>query len=916
MSTPTFAKTHNLVAFLEKPAESAGFEQIIDFLKSKPIHYALTMSPTIYVFCVKQFWATAKVKKVNDQEQIQALVDKKKVIITEDSIRSNLRFDDTKGTVCLLNSTMAFAIICLAARHKEMYIISSHTKKIFDNMRRIGAGFSAKQNPKRKQRKEADVSNDESEDEDHVPTPSSDPLHSGEDSFILNELMVFLYQLTRTEIALDDETQGRINNDEMFRVDDLAGEEVVMDTTTGEHEEQIIEDVSTAELVTIVALAALKSIKPKVMVQEQEISTTIPAAGTIVTTVVPTPRAKGNFFHEKKQSQIPTICSSKDKGKAKIIELEIPIKKKDQMRIDEEYARRLEVEEQEAARLSRARLDEESNNSCDNIQAIMDADRLLAERLQVREREELSEVHTARLLVDMIEKRKKHFAALRAQEKRNKPPTKTQMKSQMSTYLKHMDESVEPVIDDTKELKKGIEIVPNDGDDVLIEATPLSSRSPTIIDYKIHKEGKKTYFKIIRPDGRFNLEELPLQGFQLKVLDPLTRLHLIHRTCLFSLPKRLNIDNTIRVNQIVTIFFIESSIRILDQNRYPVDTSLIHLESRKLPTVELFDVDSNLGIHMGFFYFLDVIQEETTLRLRWDPISIRIAPRMWSSSLSSVVYSGTTLSTIEGAEFEMTGLDKAFVLSTLGRTEDFGKGLIHLSHRWEHCQTEFQMWMLATMLFLGFDFGEKFKSFEKPLSDYCCSEWSHGDKIICDLDKTPDLSQRSPHNCPKCGNPVDGQYCQGCALLRKKFKEDLFTYCIENGILQDSFEPSNDNTNVANSLQEPFVVNQDPGKNSSQSPPQINHHCCYGCGDPLEDIFCHQCTCQLCGNNAHFGYNCLPKVSIIPDPEPFNNQTIKEWKWILKKQTKTKPKNNKTKHKVEKIRKDKVIRSRKSKVKA
>nr|GEV06293.1 MAK10-like protein [Tanacetum cinerariifolium] len=46
-----------------------------------------------------------------------------------------------------------------------------------------------------------------------------------------------------------------------------------------------------------------------------------------------------------------------------------------------------------------------------------------------------------------------------------------------------------------------MEIVPDDGDEMLIEATPLSSRSPTIIDYKIHKEGKKTYFKIIRADG-------------------------------------------------------------------------------------------------------------------------------------------------------------------------------------------------------------------------------------------------------------------------------------------------------------------------------------------------------------------------------------------------------------------------------
>nr|GEY59106.1 hypothetical protein [Tanacetum cinerariifolium] len=46
-----------------------------------------------------------------------------------------------------------------------------------------------------------------------------------------------------------------------------------------------------------------------------------------------------------------------------------------------------------------------------------------------------------------------------------------------------------------------MEIVPDDGNEVLIEATPISSRSLTIIDYKIHKEGKKNYFKIIRADG-------------------------------------------------------------------------------------------------------------------------------------------------------------------------------------------------------------------------------------------------------------------------------------------------------------------------------------------------------------------------------------------------------------------------------
>nr|GEX42980.1 hypothetical protein [Tanacetum cinerariifolium] len=155
--------------------------------------------------------------------------------------------------------------------------------------------------------------------------------------------------------------------------------------------------------------------------------------------------------------------------------------------------------------------------------------------------------------------------------------------------------------------------------------------------------------------------------------------------------------------------------------------------------------------------------------------------------------------------------------------------------------------------------------------DYCCSVGSLGDKIICDLDQTPDLSQRSPQNCPKCGNPVDGHYCQGRALLRKKFKKDIFTSCIEYGILQDSFEPSNDNTNIVNAHREPFVGNQDPGKNSSQSPPQINHHCCYGCGAPLEDIFVINALILACYDDDDNDYN----FAITPN-EPDNSLSMRD----------------------------------------
>ncbi|GJW60121.1 hypothetical protein Tco_0109456 [Tanacetum coccineum] len=54
---------------------------------------------------------------------------------------------------------------------------------------------------------------------------------------------------------------------------------------------------------------------------------------------------------------------------------------------------------------------------------------------------------------------------------------------------------------ESEELKKCLEIVPDDGDDVTIDATPLSIKSPSIVDWKIHKEGKKSYYQIIRADG-------------------------------------------------------------------------------------------------------------------------------------------------------------------------------------------------------------------------------------------------------------------------------------------------------------------------------------------------------------------------------------------------------------------------------
>ncbi|GJY89673.1 putative ribonuclease H-like domain-containing protein [Tanacetum coccineum] len=102
------AVRHMLMLSVQVPAaeESDGFAEIIDFLKASSVHYALTVNPIIYTSCIEQFWATAKVQTVNGVRQLQALVDKKRVIVTESSIRRDLHLDDAEGTDCLPTVTI------------------------------------------------------------------------------------------------------------------------------------------------------------------------------------------------------------------------------------------------------------------------------------------------------------------------------------------------------------------------------------------------------------------------------------------------------------------------------------------------------------------------------------------------------------------------------------------------------------------------------------------------------------------------------------------------------------------------------------------------------------------------------------------------------------------------------------------
>ncbi|GKD70088.1 hypothetical protein Tco_1324178, partial [Tanacetum coccineum] len=109
----------------------------------------------------------------------------------------------------------------------------------------------------------------------------------------------------------------------------------------------------------------------------------------------------------------PQQHDPKDKGKGKMVEQENPLKKKDQIKFDEEIAQRLQahmqVELEEEERLAREREEDANIAEWDDVQAMMDVDYELAARLQAQEQGELTIEERSKLFVELIDKRKKHF---------------------------------------------------------------------------------------------------------------------------------------------------------------------------------------------------------------------------------------------------------------------------------------------------------------------------------------------------------------------------------------------------------------------------------------------------------------------------------------------------------------------------
>ncbi|GJS75320.1 putative ribonuclease H-like domain-containing protein [Tanacetum coccineum] len=371
-----YAVRHMLMLLVQVLAakESDGFAEIIDFLKASSVHYALTVNPIIYTSCIEQFWATTKVQTVNEVRQLQALVNKKKVIITESSIRSDLHLDDAE--------------VSEEVGEDSDHPTDSNQIPIVDQPSTYSQ-HKQKQKSKRKQRKEAEVPQDETKHEESVSTPSNDPQPSGEDSMQLNDLMVLCTKLQAqvldlekakdaqakeiaalkkrvqksiedidvdVEVTLVDETQERQDEDLMFDTGVLDSDEMPVEAKIDEKNEQStkLDDSTAGEAVTTAGVE--DSVAPTIPTTVEET-----LAQTLMEIKAAKPKAKGIVFHDQEEQQMARDVQAQ-------LEAEI---------IEEEKLARKQEEEANIALIE----------SWDNTQAMMEADFELAQRLQNRERE-------------------------------------------------------------------------------------------------------------------------------------------------------------------------------------------------------------------------------------------------------------------------------------------------------------------------------------------------------------------------------------------------------------------------------------------------------------------------------------------------------------------------------------------------
>ncbi|GJV02469.1 hypothetical protein Tco_1336038 [Tanacetum coccineum] len=460
-----------MVAYLKKPEGSEEFHQIVDFLNASHIRYALTEYPTIYVSLIKQFWETATARTLDTGEvEVTTTIDSKVKIVTEASVRRHLQLAYSNGISSLPRSTHP-----VESHHTPTSAPSTSQPPILPTSRRTIRQESMVPQPISPTQthvadKAASIGVDVryggattivtglevghgSGNIDKTPTmpqdsplPRVNTLGSDEGSLTLQELTVLYTTLSKKVGSLETDlkqtklTYGAAYTNLTKKVKKLENKvksnqarrraRIVVSNDKEDLEDpskqgRKISEIDQDPTISLVQHDAEIQGRQE---HDMEFELDLDAAKDVstteedISTAKPVSTAGATVTTASVDVSTATVSTAKDKGKGLMEEFE-PVQTKTKLQLEQE---RLGYEE--ALRLQ-VELEEEER---------VEADEELAQRLQAEEREKYSEAEKVRLHAELINQRKGYFAAQKAKERRNKPPTQAQQRTYMSSYIKHM----------------------------------------------------------------------------------------------------------------------------------------------------------------------------------------------------------------------------------------------------------------------------------------------------------------------------------------------------------------------------------------------------------------------------------------------------------------------------------------------
>nr|GEU30780.1 putative ribonuclease H-like domain-containing protein [Tanacetum cinerariifolium] len=353
-------------ASLNRKSITGGYQflggRLISWQCKKQTVVATSSTEAEYV--ADQFWTCVSIKKSNDVVRLQALIDRKKVIITEDSIRQAIRLDDDDSVDCLPNEEIFTE---LARIGYEKSSIKLTYKAFFLAQWKVGKGFSGVDTLlfdgmlvlQQVQDVVEDAAEDENDDHEKVDNLEQDKVAQAIEITKLKQKVRRLekkrqfksFGLKRlrkvgtaqrvessADTIMDDQEDGRLEESQakVYHLDLKHAEKVLSMQDTDEAELAKVEEV--IEVVTAT----------KLMI---EVVTT--AATTITTAQVPKAsaprRKKGVVIHDPEETSTASVImhlevKSKDEGKGILVEVPKPLKRQAQIEQDEAFARELEAE--------------------------------------------------------------------------------------------------------------------------------------------------------------------------------------------------------------------------------------------------------------------------------------------------------------------------------------------------------------------------------------------------------------------------------------------------------------------------------------------------------------------------------------------------------------------------------------------